>query len=297
MNTYRFAVLAFLSLASVSLRGQLAPAPASSINDGVLVRGMGTNAGPDGWESSAGLGGYRSAVASGWTVPGAGVNDSIAGLRWGDSSPSDVVALKNNIATNGGTIRVAFVGSTGTWLNDFGYSYDGNPRSGAAYTAFGDIHEGTSISFGDFFDVNLAVGEGGTFDFWFNGDGGSAVGGLYSLFNPLRSDPAFSPGSVRWAQSPLAVTTSIPLLGAVAESTYLVGLEDWRLDRGADGDFTDLVIALQFYPRSGESFEAMATAVPEPATYGLCALVVVAAAIVRQSRRRNADRGNFTPLA
>jgi len=44
-------------------------------------------------------------------------------------------------------------------------------------------------------------------------------------------------------------------------------LEDWRLDGGTDLDYSDSIIALQFYTLSGAPFPD--GAVPEPSTYGL----------------------------
>jgi hypothetical protein len=55
-------------------------------------------------------------------------------------------------------------------------------------------------------------------------------------------------------------------------ATYLVALEDWKINNGSDSDYTDLIVGFQFYSVSGTPF----TPVPEPSTYtliGACVLL------------------------
>jgi len=55
-------------------------------------------------------------------------------------------------------------------------------------------------------------------------------------------------------------------------STYIVGLEDWRLDRQSDADYSDTILALQFFTDSGAP---ITPPVPEPSTYGLIGAVAL----------------------
>ncbi len=283
MNTKTFATCGLVFGFALQGSAQLAALPPLSTVDGVPVRPIGPNAGALRWESAATLGAYRSALGANWAVPAPGAPDGVSGLTWAASAPASALAARDAIEDSGGTMRIIFVGGTTSTPNDLGYSYDGNPASRQSFTAFQSIQSGSNLRFGDFFDLNLAVGEGRTFDFWFNGNGSSGTGGTYTLFDPLRSAPGLATTNARWSQSPLLVSTWIPALGTYREeATYLVGFEEGP--PGGNGDFSDLVVAIQFFPQTSGAFVPVPA--PEPSTYGLIAAgALFGAAAFRRWRR------------
>jgi hypothetical protein len=124
-----------------------------------------------------------------------------------------------------------------------------------------------NVQFGDYFDVNFAIGANASFDLWFQGEN-AINGGDYTLFHPSNSSPNLAPGNVKWSQQTvIANTWNVSMNAYVDVTTYVIGLEDWRLDGGTDYDYSDSIIALQFYTLSGAPFPD--GAVPEPSTYGL----------------------------
>lgn len=170
-------------------------------------------------------------------------------------------------------MRVIFLGETAGWLNDFGYTYSGNPTGPGSYTAWTDIQSNgcdRNITFGDHFDLSLAAGEMEGLDLWFkasgswqkNRCGSNYTGGLYTLFNSPGADGG--PSQFLWADRSINVNTWNPLLNDSALiDTYLISLEDWRLDRGADDDYNDFRFALQLLNADST---ALAN-IPEPREY------------------------------
>lgn len=267
MKTVR-ALTALAALAGSSAFAQLATLPPPSSMDGVPVMGIGANAGATHWEDTDTLGRYR--LASNATLP------LPSGLTFASTKPAAIAANMASINAEGGNIRAIFVGETAGWLNDFGYTYTGSPTGPDSFTAFSDIQAvaPATVAFGDSITVRLSAGDASTFDFWLNGSGSftaanpspTSNGGVYTVFNQTNSTPYNAPGNVRFAQSPLMVNTLVN--GVYRDvATYLVTIEDWRLDRGSDRDTSDFIFALQFFDLnfvpSGE------TPVPEPSTYGL----------------------------
>lgn len=266
-------VIAFTALAALagsSAFAQLATLPPPSTVDGVPVMNIGVNAGATHWDNPGTLGAYRIASDVNLPLPA-------TGLTWASTAPA---AIANNLATinaNGGTISAIFLGESAGWMNDFGYTYSGNPASvGSSFTVFSNIQAlpPATVTFGDHVNINLAAGDAGTFDFFLNGTDSfttanpspTANGGVYTVFHPTNSSPYIAPGNVRFAQSPLMVSTWVGT-SYVDVATYLVSMEDWRLDRGSDMDTSDFVFALQFY---GPNLTPLGdTPVPEPSTYGL----------------------------
>jgi|GEM_PF-1516232 len=272
MKTVR-AITALAALAGSSAFAQLATLPPSSATDGVPVQGIGVNAGATHWEDPGTLAHYRLASDANLPLP--------SGLTWASTAPSAISANRAAIATGGGTIRAIFTAETAGWLNDFGYTYSGNPAGAGSFTVFSNIQAlpPATVAFGDHVDITFAPADplAANFDFWLNGTDSFTTanptpptqnGGYYTVFNQSNSVPYIAPGNVKFAQSPLMVNTWVPAAGAYQDvATYLVSIEDWRLDRGSDGDTSDFVFALQFFNRGGIPFGD--TPVPEPSTYGL----------------------------
>jgi hypothetical protein len=213
------------------------------------------------------------------------------------------LAARSSLATHGGSIRAIFLGESAGWLNDFGYSYDGNPASVASYSAFTDIQAcantpyAVNMHFGDHVDIGLAAETAGTFDFWLNAVGGSGLvdpvtptvhGGVYTVFNPAGSSPSIAPGNLVYLQQPLMVNTWTPSTLSYRDvATYVVGFEDSRPDGRIDGDYSDLLIGFQFFVPTGTPSDVRVsgenTPVPEPTFYGWVAALGLLGLIVQRS--------------
>ncbi len=270
--------LAVFAVLAASAHAQLATVPPPSSTDGVPVQNIGLNAGVTHWENPSTLANYRVAGDTFMDPIPEGAPDSHLGLIWANGTNSGAASNRAAINTGGGTIRAIFVGETAGWRNDFGYSYSGNAAGPGSFSLFNNIQAfggAPNVSFGQFADIRLDIGEAATFDFWLNGSGSftdtnatlpTEFGGVYNLFNQAGSSSFVDGGNALWAQSAIMVNTWVPALGAYADvATYLVTLEDWRLDRGANRDYSDFRVALQFYNAQGLPFGP----VPEPSTYGM----------------------------
>ena len=278
------------------LRSQQIALPPSSLQDGVIIHSAGINAGPRYWSSRTSLGAYRIS-GDGYQSPlHPGVADSQLRLIWTTIAPASLTYARQSLNNTGGLLRVIFIGETAGWLNDFGYTYSGNPTGPEAFTAWSQIQSyggKPNIKFGDHFDLSLAPGQMADFDFWFNATGvfGSRptslteLGGVYTAFNPQHS--SVNTSQFLWANSSISVNTWIPSLStSVPIITYLVGIEDWRIDRGADRDYNDLVFALQFLKADGSS---ASTAIPEPVTWTiLTGLLALGYVLISKFRSRQA---------
>lgn len=274
MKTVR-AFTALAALAGSSAFAQLATLPPPSSADGVPVLGIGANAGATHWENTSTLGHYRIASDVDLPLP--------SGLTWASTAPSAVTTNRATVGASGGTIRAIFTGESAGWYNDFGYTYNAGPVTGApgSFTVFSNIQAlpPATVAFGDHVDISFIANDplASNFDFWLNGTDSfttanptppTANGGIYTVFNQTNSLPYNAPGNVRFAQSPLLVSTWVPSAGAYVDvATYLVAIEDWRTDRGSDRDTSDFVFALQFFGPNGTPLGD--TPVPEPSTYGL----------------------------
>jgi len=285
---------AFVVLGAHCLLGaQQSTRPPSSAQDGVIIQSAGINASTQEWGDSTSLGAYRIS-GDGYQRPlRPGKSDSQLGLIWQTTAPASLTSSRESLNSIGGLMRTVFIGETAGWLNDFGYTYSGSLTGPKSYTAWSQIQSygsASNIRFGDYFDLTFAPGRMANFDFWFNATGTfgppptslTELGGVYTAFNSL-------PGSVKtsqflWAGSSISVNTWIPSLSAsVPVTTYLVGVEDWRVDRGADGDYNDFLFALQFYGTDGSPVAA----IPEPETWAAIAgFVALGFVVLRRFRLR-----------
>jgi hypothetical protein len=284
--------VAALTALTGSAFAQLSTLPPMSTTDGVAVQPIGLNAGPTHWENPATLGAFKFASDDNFAAP-----DPVS-LGWTIAPPGSIMSHINSIDADGGTIRAIFTGESAGWLNDFGYTYDGNPASATqSFTVFKDIQAANTgngsvnINFGDYIDVGfLQSDSAANFDFWLNGVGEfglntptpTQLGGVYTAIHPTNSTP-YVAGQVLWAPSPIFVNTWVQALngglgGYTDVATYLVGFDDWRLDRGSDADDNDFMFALQFYRADGTPF----TPIPEPSTYGLIGAVALVGLIARR---------------
>jgi len=259
------------------VNAQLLSLPSSSSNDSVLIESAGVNGGTALWGSSTTLGAYQISGDDYQKPLQPGSADQELGLTWNYTLPSSLAATLQSVNATGGTVRVIFVGETAGWLNDFGYTYSGQASGQKSFTAWEQIQSfGTAanIKFGDYFDVKLNPGQMAGFDFWFSATGVfgprptslTDLGGVYQAFDSTANSSPTQ--QYLWSASSIAVNTWIPSLSAAAPvATYLAGIEDWRIDRGSDRDYNDLLIALQFYNSDGTPF----TTVPEPGTWAAIA--------------------------
>jgi hypothetical protein len=201
-------------------------------------------------------------------------------------------AAKDSVNANGGTVRAIFVGETAGWLNDFGYTYSGDPTqdSFTVSQAIQSVGPNANVKFGQYIDIPLLAGEANTLDFWLNGVGAmgtsakpgpSSVGGVYTAFNPSNSSPSSAASQFAWATTPIAVNTYVSAINGFAPvETYLVSAEDWRIGAGSDKDYSDYTFALQFFDSNGVPLGA----VPEPAA--TACLLGASVLAVAASRRR-----------
>jgi hypothetical protein len=174
---------------------------------------------------------------------------------------------------------------------------------------FRDIEQSgpsATVQFGDYFDIALGIGEARQLDFRYNGVGGertanptppTEAGGIFTLLTPGNSSPFSPPGNVRWAATPLLVNTWVPSINAYVDvATYLAALEDWRLDRGSDADYSDLLFALQVCSQAGTPLEP--TPVPEPSELAFAgAIALFAATGFRLLRNKRLLRRRHRPAA
>jgi hypothetical protein len=291
-------IAAFAALAG-SAFAQLSSLPPSSTTEGIAVNPEGVNAGATHWDNPSTLGAYKAASTTDGNAPITTPAYNPLGLPFASTVPTAVASFKSQINTSGGTIRGIYVAESAGWQNDFGYTYSGNPAGPNSYTVFQNIQGNpadgpTTVSFGQYFDVPLSIGQASNFDFWLNGVGAMGTanptpptdnGGVYTAFNQANSSSFINGGNVLWSQTPLLVNTFVPALGAYVDvATYLVAFEDWRQDRGSDRDFSDLIVGVQFFNANGLPFAP----VPEPSTYGLIGAAALLGLIARRRFKKSA---------
>jgi hypothetical protein len=278
--------IAALALLTGSAYAQLNPVPGNPF----VPSPAGVNGDAAHWGAANKLAAYNYASDMYLSDPNTGNPDNRLGLHW----KSTVGAGLNSIFTDpklvseGGSIRIIFLGESAGWLNDFGITYTGLPADGVS--VFNNIQAAggsPNITWGDYVDVTLGGGDINSFDFWLNASDSydsskpypTPYGGYYTARFPGNSAPVVGAGNARWTQEPLMVNTYSDILGKdVNVSTYLLSFEDWRLDRGADADFNDFMVAIQLYDKNGNPF----TPVPEPSTYGLIGAVALVGLMLRR---------------
>jgi hypothetical protein len=275
-------LLALTAFAGASF-AQLNPLPPSSVVDLVTPQSIGVNAGATHWDANPGLASYKFASDGTLGVPKPGSPDNVLGLNWASSS-AEVVDLLNQTNIYGGIVRAIFLGESARWLNDFGYTYSGNPQGPHSFTVYQNIQAmGPTPVYGSYIDISLGAGAASTFDFWLNGVGGDGLvnpvppttnGGVYTVFHPANSNPYNAPGNVMMTTTALMVNTYIGATGTYQNKpAYLVAIEDWRLDCGCDQDNNDFMFALQFFKPDGRP--CLCGAVPEPSSYGLFGVAIL----------------------
>lgn len=287
-------ILAMVAALTGAGYAQMSILPPSSSTDGVPVQSIGVNAGTTHWDSTSTLGAFKVDSSTEGTAPITTVAYNPIGLPFSTAIPTAIQTSLNTLNANGGVVRAIFLGESAGWRDSLGYTRSGNYAGPQSYTAFAQMETNPSsgnpvnIQYGDHFDVSLAVGAAANFDLWFQGDGGqAAAGGDYTLFHPANSSNFTGPGNAMWSQQSLNVNTWIPSRASYMDvPTYVVGLEDWRLDMGSDRDYSDAVIGLQFFSADGTP---LAPATPEPKTYGLigAASLLGLAALRRYMRGKN----------
>ncbi|MFT3781876.1 MAG: PEP-CTERM sorting domain-containing protein [Nibricoccus sp.] len=286
MKKKTLVVFAAVAALAATSRAQISPLPPSSTTDGISVQPIGLNAGATHWDSTTGLGAFKTVSGTQGTYL---LTTAVPSLTFSTTAPSSFTSSLGTLATNGGVLRTIFLSESAQWQDSLGYTRSGNIAGPQSYTVFNHIETNpaggpVNTAFGNYFDVNFAAGTFGNFDIWFQGDGGTTYGGDYYAFHPTASLPYNPPGNTMWSQQTLAVNTWIASAGAYMDvMTYIVGFEDWRLDRGSDRDYSDAIIAFQFFTPSGTPF----TPVPEPATYGMIgAAALLGLAFIRRSSRK-----------
>ena len=176
----------------------------------------------------------------------------------------DVVSSWNNGPLNlssafnpaGGQVRVIYIGKSALWQNSLGYVVEPpmpNTSNPADYHPLVTGITGANVTSG--YDTTVSYAAGKTLDFFINSGGGLTQGGVfYALGTPNQLSGTDTSLHIHWDSAVLPTLDHGPL------TTYFIGFEDERNTVSFyDGDFTDLLIGLQFLP----------TPVPEPSTYGL----------------------------
>lgn len=275
---------------------QMTTLPPASSTDGVLINPIGLNAGATHWDAPSGINSFKVDSLTKGTAGITTVAYNPIGLPFSTSMPWTVQANLDTMNAKGGIIRTIFLADSASWHDSLGYTYSGNFAGPQSFTTFGQMEVNpasvnpVNVKFGDYFDVSLLPGTASKFDLWFQGEN-ATYGGDYTLFHPSNSSVNIAPGNALWGQQSLLTNTWNATLGAYVDiTTYVVGLEDWRLDRGSDHDYSDAVIAFQFYTLTGAPAPQV---VPEPAAYGL----VGAAALLGLVALRRRTRKNLTSLS
>jgi len=275
---------------------QMTTLPPASSTDGVAIQHIGLNTGVTHWDAPSNISSFRVDSTTEGTARITTVAYNPIGLAFSTSFPGSIQQTLDTINLKGGIVRTIFLAESATWHDSLGYTYSGAFAGPQSFTAFNQMEANpaspstVNVKFGDYFDVSLLAGTASKFDLWYQGEN-ATNGGDYTLFHPSNSSNSVAPGNAMWAQQSLLTNTWNATVGAYVDiTTYLVGVEDWRLDRGSDRDYSDAVFALQFYTITGAPDLQV---VPEPATYGLvgAAALLALVALRRRSRKSQPTSG------
>ena len=204
---------------------------------------------------------------------------------WNDGPVDLASALGGNPwSSQGGSVKVIFLGETAGWTNDFVFTSSDAP--GSINPLITNIENSTltpgNIVSGE--ETVVSYGAGSTLDFWLNSGGSATQGGLFSAFT---SENLFagSDTSVHTRWSIRNVTTTYFDGSSVVTAeipTVLIGFEDVRQGVSFyDADFNDFVVGFQFLPEQD-------VPVPEPSTYGMIGVAALGALIAARRFKRKA---------
>lgn len=169
------------------------------------------------------------------------------------------------------TIEIVFLGETAGWLDHLGYTLNGVDY----YLATNMQAVGVgNVDYGDYATITLLPGE--SIDLFVIGNG--TAGGKYYVYDTSKNVP--STATMQSYYGTLAPKDSL-VDPENLTPFYVVGFEDIRLDKHADGDYNDVIIAFRSY------YDIPQGPVPEPSTYGLIgAATLLGFAGYRRFRKR-----------
>lgn len=178
------------------------------------------------------------------------------------------------------TAEFVFLGESGGWWNDWGYQLNGTDHLLAEGM---QARDGTNIHFGDNFFLTVQPGD--SLEIFITGSGvtrqdgqvtvNAQNGGRFQAYDKTLN----TGGSVEQSYYGILDPLTSVREGADLSPFTVFSFEDYRVTTGrSDRDYNDLIFAVRFSTPSAE--------VPEPATYGALAAVVLLGFIGLRRRGR-----------